>query len=889
MSTSSSSLRRHLRVNLSINLAWLLLWQIGGLPCQAFQPNVIRLQGKNTASNLDFYRLGQAVAVNDRWAVVGEPGNSEPSGNNGAVHVFSAVSGQHLRRWQGDPAIGGAFGETVAVSGDMALIGASFAGKGAAYLFDLRTGQRLRKFVPLDAVNGDRFGCSVGLDGRFAVIGAFQANAPASKSGAVYVFDALTGAQLWKLNASNAGADDWFGSTLAVGDGLALILGDRLSVAPSVYLFDLATGVQLHQMTLQSQDASVRLALSARRALIGLPLDSTHVAGAGAAALYDCNTGTLIKRFTPPDGTAGESFGSSVALNGPQAVIGARSSTPMGANSGSIYLYDLLSFTSTAKIHPGDGKAGALFGDAAALYGNTVLVGAYFDSTQATQSGAAYLFKSVSSPPAFDAVAALGDSAQGTAGSRLGSFREVLMGANGGLIFGAGLTGPEVTNGRNRGLWKSSGSSLSLVKSAQTGTDIDPGVRVSSIFSPLSNQPDTVYFQGRLTGADDVSGHTAIFRHKSSLPTSMIWRTGETLPALNSGVLRQFRQVLQTTDSARSLAVVYRLRTGTAGINSGNDTGILTLNSGIVVAAPIKEGFSFGEITRAAYANDFIAFHHFISDAAADQNRIIRKFNPAQGGSLALVAMAGGNASGITNAKFRSFLGETISSEEEVTFKASVTGPDITSANRSGLWSQRFGTNQLVARIGSQVPGLPTGVVWRQLLRFWALSMDGVLFHARLGGPGINSTNDQVLALSDENGALQILLREGDPMPGCPGGRVGSFQTMAAESLANHYAVLVSIAGVPPQSNQALLLGKTSLPIGKKALRRPYLALRKGGLLQSPGGTSSFVRSIRLSADGMDANGAGAKGLGQPLSSQGKVAASVTMANRSVMAVEIAP
>src|SRR5262249_31011838 len=62
------------------------------------------------------------------------------------------------------------------------------ADAGAAYLFDATTGTYLRSFDNPVPAAGDAFGVSVALAGDRAVVGAFQNN-PASGAGAAYLFD----------------------------------------------------------------------------------------------------------------------------------------------------------------------------------------------------------------------------------------------------------------------------------------------------------------------------------------------------------------------------------------------------------------------------------------------------------------------------------------------------------------------------------------------------------------------------------------------------------------------------------------------------------------------------------------------------------------------------
>jgi outer membrane protein assembly factor BamB len=77
-----------------------------------------------------------------------------------------------------------AFGAAVAMDGNIALVGAY--GTGAAYAFDMDTGQVISKFTPSDpGMYSDWFGSSVAISGNSVLVGARHQRV---STGAVYVF-----------------------------------------------------------------------------------------------------------------------------------------------------------------------------------------------------------------------------------------------------------------------------------------------------------------------------------------------------------------------------------------------------------------------------------------------------------------------------------------------------------------------------------------------------------------------------------------------------------------------------------------------------------------------------------------------------------------------------
>lgn len=81
------------------------------------------------------------------------------------------------------------------------------------------------------------------------------------------------------------------------------------------------------------------VALSENTALIGSYLDDNNVLVSGLAYLFDTTTGSLLQKFTAPEGSAGKLFGLSVALSENTALIGSRLDHDNGVDSGSAYLF----------------------------------------------------------------------------------------------------------------------------------------------------------------------------------------------------------------------------------------------------------------------------------------------------------------------------------------------------------------------------------------------------------------------------------------------------------------------------------------------------------------------------------------------------------------------
>ncbi len=167
-------------------------------------------------------RFGWAVAISGKHAVVGAYLHSGGGTLSGSAYIFDVSSGQQLFKLiPSDGFQATSFGYSVDIDGDRAIVGARKAN--AAYVFDVNTGQQLMKLVGNDSVPGDFFGNSVGVSGERAVVGAHRDDDNGFDSGAAYVFEITTGAQLFKLVASNGAFNDLFAKDTRIDRDTVLV------------------------------------------------------------------------------------------------------------------------------------------------------------------------------------------------------------------------------------------------------------------------------------------------------------------------------------------------------------------------------------------------------------------------------------------------------------------------------------------------------------------------------------------------------------------------------------------------------------------------------------------------------------------------------------------
>ncbi len=195
--------------------------------------------------------FGRAVASSGPLVVVSSSFGDIRGEDSGVIYVFDgATATQLLQIAPRDGAAGDLFGESLDFDASTIVVGAAFADtngtdSGAAYLFDANTGQQLHKLVSDDLQPGDQFGTSVAISGDLVVVGARLDDDQGDGSGAAFVFDRVSGAQLAKLLPSDGQAEDVFGISIAIDDTTVVVGAsgddDAGNFAGSAYIFDIAS------------------------------------------------------------------------------------------------------------------------------------------------------------------------------------------------------------------------------------------------------------------------------------------------------------------------------------------------------------------------------------------------------------------------------------------------------------------------------------------------------------------------------------------------------------------------------------------------------------------------------------------------------------------------
>ncbi len=200
-----------------------------------------------------------------------------------------------------------------------------------------------------------------------------------------------------KLTASDGVAGDGFGGSVSLSGDTAIVgaTGDE-DTTGTAYVFVRSGEVWSEQQKLTAADGQSQdyfgssVAVDGDTAIVGAAFDNGPNEDQGSAYVFVRNGGNWTQqgnKLQASDGAAYEHFGAFVAIEGNTAVIGA-SEDDDARGAAYVFTFNGTNWTQEAKLTANDRAVQDYFGEAA-IDGETVIVGAWGDDTN---RGAAYVF-----------------------------------------------------------------------------------------------------------------------------------------------------------------------------------------------------------------------------------------------------------------------------------------------------------------------------------------------------------------------------------------------------------------------------------------------------------------------------------------------------------------
>jgi len=269
---------------------------------------------------------------------------------------------------------------------------------GHAYVYQALTGTLMATLASPNPLNGGNFGSSVAVSGTRIVIGApFETTSGDANAGRAYLFDATTDGLISTYVSPNPQTFGYFGDSVSIS-GTTVAIGaegenvSSYSAAGHVYVFKATTSGLLDLLTSPNAQTAgffgCSVSVSGTKVVVGAFGESApRFDEAGRAYVFLVTDGALVYTLTSPGEQSGGGFGDAVAISGSTIVVGAPGEGALGYDdAGHAYVFGATTGTLISTLTSPNAQAYGYFGTSVAvdsprvivfLYsGTTVLVGA---------------------------------------------------------------------------------------------------------------------------------------------------------------------------------------------------------------------------------------------------------------------------------------------------------------------------------------------------------------------------------------------------------------------------------------------------------------------------------------------------------------------------------
>ena len=268
-------------------------------------------------------------------------------------------------------------------------------GPGAVDVYDAVTGERMTRVLP--RFNAVDFGQSIDVNQHYLAVGAPGDSTDGVSTGSVQVFDTETHEFVRRIPNPDPTIGDRFGQLVVFIGNLLLVgvpsdnPGDNTN-AGAAFLYDPDTGALLETYTAPVPASNANFGESivpvgSDRVLIGSP---RHMLREGTAYLFDLD-GNFIKEIANPDPTFTDEFGLTLAVLDDRIAIGAPGYDQGESDAvGAVHLFDLEGEYLSTILNP-DPEESDSFGRSLLGLRDHLLVGAPLDNEAGNNAGAVYL------------------------------------------------------------------------------------------------------------------------------------------------------------------------------------------------------------------------------------------------------------------------------------------------------------------------------------------------------------------------------------------------------------------------------------------------------------------------------------------------------------------
>ena len=354
-----------------------------------------KLIGSNTMMNDQF---GSSIDISGDFAVIG-------TNRAESVYVFQK-NGTNFSESQILTASNGSnndrFGLSVSIDGNRVLVGAPRRSnsRGSVYLFELMNGQWVETFEFIGPITfrgggqfGDDFGQSVLLSGDYAIIGATGENRNVAGSVYVYKYNGSQWIQEARLSASDVNSRNNFGLSTQILNN-RIYVGAPFSVgAVYEYVFDGMDWIENNKITPLDPPTfgfGNQVEINSDYLIIAARSDGSVAQNGGASFVYSLSSNDewiQTQELFSSDIEMNDQFGYAMALYDDSLVI--------TSFRNKAYLFKEVpnGWREVKMINPSENVSSDIFGFSAALENESILIGSILNANQMGQAqGAVFTF-----------------------------------------------------------------------------------------------------------------------------------------------------------------------------------------------------------------------------------------------------------------------------------------------------------------------------------------------------------------------------------------------------------------------------------------------------------------------------------------------------------------
>ena len=390
------------------------------------------------------------------------------------------------------------------------------------------------------------------------------------------------------------------------------------------------------------------------------------------------------------------------------------------------------------------------------------------------------------------------------AGTTYDSLGIPYLGAAGQIAFNFGMAGPTIDSSNDSGILTTTNIGPHLI--ARTG-DVAPGTGPDQFFSSLSfpilYETGEIGFRAFLSGPGVTVGNEGVWAGGVTNPLALLYAEGAPAHDLAPGV--NYGGTSPHIAVSRDEQVIYGTSLTGDGVTSSNNWAIWygrPDNLQVLVrrgeqAPDFPLDFTIGFLDSFPQLNNLghVSFRAELSGpGVTSTNDGTVWFGKPE--SLSVLIRDGDEPPGTgSGTRFGTVNVPSLASDSQfLAFAGFISGGGTTGENNLGMWSGTPDVQKLVVRRGDTPPGMGPGVSFDSLRRPAVNNVGQLVFTTSLRGTAVDSTNNEALWVTTENGDLLLVARTGDAFDVDPDPLVDYLRTIASFSAFSGGGVEVGFA-----------------------------------------------------------------------------------------------